>query len=46
MAVKKMQYKEPKDYFTPAMLRAADKWENEHQAKKESSEKKPSGKKK
>lgn len=45
MAVKKITYKEPSDYFTPAMKKAAQEFDKKQEAaKKETS--KPSPKKK
>lgn len=45
MAVKKVIYKEPADYFTPAMKKAAAKWEREN-AKKTDAKKAATKKKK
>lgn len=44
MAVKKVIYKEPADYFTPAMKKAAAKWERENA--KKTAKPKQNGKKK
>lgn len=33
MATKKVGYKEPKDYFTPEMLKVAKQWEKDQKAK-------------
>ena len=37
MAVKKVIYKEPASYFSPAMKKAAAKWERENAKKKATS---------
>lgn len=31
MAIKTVKYKEPKGYFTPEMLKAAEDWEKAHE---------------
>lgn len=45
MAIKKVTYKEPSDYFTPGMLKAAEEWEKEKKAKKQKAEKQEKKKK-
>lgn len=46
MAVKKVTYKEPSDYFTPSMRKAADEWEKANKKKQSAAKKSSTGKKK
>ncbi len=45
MAVKKVFYKEPDDYFSPGMRKVAEKWDKEN-AKKQATKKSTDKKKK